>query len=226
METRHGPRTGFIFSILLVAIAAYGQLTTKNMGLGPEAARKCALQGDPDCEAKLASFYEEGRDGVPEDHAKAIMWYRKAANQGLVAAQLALATTYEGGYHVPKDYAEAAKWYRMAADRGDVQGQRSLAFFYWSGKGVPYDLIRAYMWANLAVASQQAKSQKYANDIQNGKIGTAKEKQEVIAIERKSSDAIVTSLIHVRDAIEREMTTAQVAEAQRLASSWKPVDTN
>ena len=106
----------------------HAQLTPKNMALGPEAARKCAEQGDADCQAKLGWFYENGVDGVKEDHVQAVQWYKGAAEQGHIPAQLALAATYQGGYHVPQDYAEAAKWYQRAADRGDVDAQRELAF--------------------------------------------------------------------------------------------------
>jgi TPR repeat protein len=76
---------------------AVGQMTLRNMGLKPAEARKCALHGDADCQARLGMFYEDGSDGVLEDHAEAIMWYRKAADQGLVAAEMALASIYEHG---------------------------------------------------------------------------------------------------------------------------------
>lgn len=212
--------------ILFVAIASlYAQLTPKNMGLKPEDARKCAEQGDPDCQAKLGLFYEDGADGIKEDHVQAIMWFRKAAEQGLIEAQMALAQTYEGGYHVPQDYAEAAKWYQRAAERGSVDAQREISFFYWMGKGVPKDLVRAHMWANLWVLGEQSRHQDQIDAINAGP-GTPKEKEEVIQILRGSRPELIQVAIETRSAIEREMTQAQIAEAQRLAREWKPKDAN
>ena len=51
-----------------------------------EETRVLANQGDAKAQYSLGSIYDEG-DGVPEDNARAIMWYTKAANQGDEDAQ-------------------------------------------------------------------------------------------------------------------------------------------
>ena len=56
--------------------------------------------------------------GVPQDYAEAVKWYRKAADQGYAAAQTNLGLMYAHGQGVPQDYVEAVKWYRKAADQG------------------------------------------------------------------------------------------------------------
>jgi TPR repeat protein len=209
--------------LLGAALASlYAQITLKNMSLGPEAARKCAERGDADCQAKLGWFYEDGGDGVEEDHPQAIKWYRRAAEQGLIAAQMALAATYEGGYHVPQDYAEAAKWYQAAAERGDIDGQRKIAYFYWMGKGVPRDLVRAHMWANLHAAGEQSRYQDNIRAVNAGP-GTPKEKEDVVTILKSSRPELVRLAIETRTLIEQEMTQAQIADAQRLAREWEPI---
>jgi hypothetical protein len=227
-----GSEGGVMKDVVLVALVTllgwsslYAQLTTKNAGLGPEAARKCAEQGDPDCQAKLGWFLEEGREGVKEDHVQAIKWYRRAAEQRLVVAEMALATTYEGGYHVPQDYVEAAKWYGRAAEQGDVDAQEKMAIFYWTGKGVSKDLVRAHMWANLTVVGEQSRHQEQINATSAGP-GTQKEKDEVVQIFRNSRQEPIKLAIEMRDSIEREMTPAQIMEAQRLARLWKPIQVN
>ena len=53
-----------------------------------------------------------------KDAAKAVLWYRKAAEQGIAAAQFYLGDCYENGYGVPKNSAEAIVWYRKAAEKG------------------------------------------------------------------------------------------------------------
>ena len=44
--------------------------------------RPLAERGDASAQAALGAFYENGK-GVPQDYAKAVKWYRLAAEQGL-----------------------------------------------------------------------------------------------------------------------------------------------
>ena len=46
-------------------------------------------------------------DGVPENDAEAVKWYRKAADQGDASGQYNLALMYDNGDGVPEDDAEA-----------------------------------------------------------------------------------------------------------------------
>jgi TPR repeat protein len=57
---------------------------------------------------------------VPQDHAQAILWYRKAADQGVADAQYNLGVVYESGRGVPQDYAQAHMWFNLAAAGGDA----------------------------------------------------------------------------------------------------------
>lgn len=51
------------------------------------------------------------------DFTNAVVWYRKASEQGDVPAQLTLATLLVTGQGAAKNPQEAAKWLRAAADR-------------------------------------------------------------------------------------------------------------
>jgi TPR repeat protein len=64
----------------------------------------------------LGDFYRRG-EGVSQDYAEAVNWYRKAAAQGIAAAQNNLGVCYEKGLGVPKNQAEADKWFRKAAEQ-------------------------------------------------------------------------------------------------------------
>ena len=52
-----------------------------------------------------------GREGMPQDFAEAVSWYRKAADQGYAMAQDSLGNTYAQAGE-SQDYAEAVRWYR------------------------------------------------------------------------------------------------------------------
>jgi hypothetical protein len=95
-------------------------------------------------------MYDKGR-GVPQDYAKALQWYRKAAEQGDAGAQYILGL-YEIGEGVPLDYAEVVKWSRKAAEQGVAEAQYNLGVDYKFGQGVPQDYAQAHMWFNLAAS--------------------------------------------------------------------------
>ncbi len=94
-------------------------------------------------------MYSNGQ-GVPQDYAEAVKWYRKAAEQGATEAQNSLGFMYYKGRGVPQDYAEAVKWFRKAAGQGHSRAQSNLGLMYIQGIGVPQDYVQAYMWFNLA----------------------------------------------------------------------------
>ena len=71
-------------------------------------------QQDPVWQFKQGKKYDSG-DGVEQDKAEAINWYRKSAAQGYVEAQLLLGIIYDQGIGVEQDYAEAVEWYTKAA---------------------------------------------------------------------------------------------------------------
>jgi TPR repeat protein len=53
--------------------------------------------------------------GVAQDYAEAVKWYRKAAEQHLAWAQFNLGLCYAKSDGVKQDYVEAYAWYDLAA---------------------------------------------------------------------------------------------------------------
>ena len=111
--------------------------------------KAAAEQGDAVAQNNLAVMYALG-DGVPENDAEAVKWYRKAADQGHAIAQSNLGAMYEKGNGVPENDAEAVRWYRKAADQGYAGAQHNLGGMYYAGEGVPENSIRAYVWWSMA----------------------------------------------------------------------------
>jgi hypothetical protein len=68
-----------------------------------DATRAAAKQGDAAAQASLGVRYATG-DGVPQDDAEAVRWYRLAAAQGDAGAQNNFGAMYENGEGVPQDY--------------------------------------------------------------------------------------------------------------------------
>ena len=115
------------------------------------AAGKDSSVEDAEAQYDLGFKYANG-EGVPEDDAEAVRWYRMAAEQGEAIAQFNLGVMYANGEGVPEDDAEAVRWHRMAAEQGLALAQTTLGFMYENGEGVPENYVRAYAWLNLAAA--------------------------------------------------------------------------
>ena len=63
-------------------------------------------------------MYDSG-DGVLQDYAEAVKWFRLAAEQGNASAQNNLGTMYEVGNGVLQDNIRAHMWYNIASANGD-----------------------------------------------------------------------------------------------------------
>ena len=62
-------------------------------------------------------FMYANSQGVPQDDAEAVRWYRLAADQGIARAQSNLGLLYENGEGVPQDYVQAHMWFNLSASR-------------------------------------------------------------------------------------------------------------
>jgi len=153
--------------------------------------RSLAEQGDADAQYNLGVMYGNG-DGVPRDYAEAMKWHRKAADQGNGNAQFNLGFMYDLGRGMPQSYIDAAKWYSLAANQGVAIAQFKLGVMYHHGQGVPQDYVRAHMWFSLAAL-------------------------QFPASEMENRDEAVKA----RDFVASKMTSAEIAEAQKLAREWK-----
>ena len=84
-----------------------------------------ASNDDAKAQCELGDCCYFGRS-VARDYARAVRWYRKAAEQGNAEAQQRLGFCYYYGDGVAKDYEEAANWYLKAASQGDAAAKDML----------------------------------------------------------------------------------------------------
>jgi TPR repeat protein len=157
----------------------------------------------------LADSYVLGL-GVTQDFAEAFKWYRIAADQSSAYAENVLGVAYEHGFQVAQDEAEAFRWYRRAANKiYDRPGntwihspQYNIAAMYASGRGTAQDYVRALMWFKLAIAFGDIKPP--------APLGI------------KLVDTSIYTALEQRDRLMALMTSAQIAEAEKLANEWRP----
>jgi len=92
-----------------------------------EETKRAAEQGNAGAQYNLGVMYRRG-DGVPEDDAEAVRWYRLAAEQGYARAQYNLGFMYDNGQGVPENDVEAYVWFSVAAAQGNenARGNRDI----------------------------------------------------------------------------------------------------
>ena len=105
--------------------------------------------------AARADFADAARAYDGGDYATALGEWRKLAEAGDAAAQVAIAGMYRSGEGQLPDPVRAARWYRRAADQGNAVAQMNLGEMYMLGSGVVRDRIAAYAWLSRAAAQGQ-----------------------------------------------------------------------
>jgi hypothetical protein len=120
-----------------------------------------ADQGNEYAQANLASFYRDGRGGLPQDDSEAARFYKLAADQGNADAQINLGFFHATGHGgLTKDDREAARLYKLSADQGNSDGQDNLGIFYRDGRGgLPQDDREAARLFKLAADQGNAYAQ-------------------------------------------------------------------
>jgi uncharacterized protein len=156
--------------------------------------RSLAAQGISGAKWALGLMYLEGR-GVPRDYGAALEWYRKASDQGHPLAEYDVGTMYDRGLGVTQNYVEAAKWFHRSAEQGYSRAMVNLGALYSLGEGVSQDYVEAYKWFSLAAV---------AGDY----------------LDTKQNEPVKADAARRRDEISRQMTTAQLTEAQTRVRQW------
>jgi len=159
------------------------------------------------------------------DYAAAMQLYTIAAEDGNAYAQYNLGFMYANGHGVPQSYAEAMWWYRWAAEKGHAGAQYNLGVMYDIGQGVPPDHLEAVKWYREAgrrglVEALLNLAFMYAN-------GQGVEQDYVQAYMYfnlvLSQGVKGAGVRHSRDAVAKNMTPAQIDEAEKLALEWRPL---
>ncbi len=101
--------------------------------------RPLALKGDPDAQYNMGHAYKVGR-GVKADLNVALDWYRRAMEQGHLAA----ADSYGQVLHYQGKVSEALPYLEASASRGDEKSQYLLATELFNGVNIAKDWVRAY----------------------------------------------------------------------------------
>jgi hypothetical protein len=196
-------RTALVLVLLVAATAAWADVFDDAAEAGRRRDFTTALRllqpvaegGDLRAQLAVARIYDGGY--WPRRYREAVKWYRLAAEQGDAGSQYQLGYMYLRRMGVRFDPAAAARWFLRAAEQGHWRAQIELSRMYDEGWGVPRDRPKAYMWLRIGMT--------YGNYTgRGGGRWRSTQGQSELRI------------------IARSMTAAQVAEAERLATVWRP----
>jgi TPR repeat protein len=165
-----------------------------------------------------AADFDKGlRAAQSGDFATALREFKVLAEQGNATAQYNLGIMYRNGRGVVQDYKEAVKWYRKSAEQGLALAQYNLGFMYANGRGVVQDYKEAVKWYRKSAEQGDAKAQSNLGFMYANGRGVVQDNVYAhmwfnIAASNGDTDAVKN-----RDMAAKNMTSSQMAEAQKLA---------
>jgi len=123
-----------------------------------------AKAGHAQAQLRLGLLHYHGH-GVRENDREALVWFERAARQGLAEAQFQLGNMYAYGLADPGAGADpnriAAQWHFEAARQGHAEAQYSLGILFLTGTGVERNPQEARRWIGQAAAQGHADAQAY-----------------------------------------------------------------
>ena len=166
--------------------------------------------------------YKAGMDAYDRgDYATAMREWSPLAKLGLAAAQFRLGQLYANGEGVPQDYVQARQWYEKAALQGDSSAQLNLGVLYENGNGVPKDYQLALFWYRRSAQHGNAMTLTKLGGMYehgNGVLRDVVQAQKCYILGAAGGDKLAAEL---RDSLAKQMTPAQIFQAQEQAREWK-----
>ncbi len=117
-----------------------------------------AYQDNADAQFIIGQCYYDGL-GIEKDMAKAISWFRKAADNNEPRAQYKLGLCLYNGEGAKMDKKAAMNWFLLSAGQGYAPAQNHIANCYFYGKDINADRIEAFKWYYKAAQQHYAESQ-------------------------------------------------------------------
>ena len=188
--------------------------------LDVDALSRRARLADAEAQYMLARTYRMGRD-APQDDELAVLWYRRAAEQGHAGAQAMLGRMYFFAQGLPRDVAAAATWYRRAAEQGHAMAQFWLGDMHSSGNA-PQDQAIAATWYRRAAEQGHAMAQWGLGRVYAQGRGVPQDDVEAVAWYALAATGLPGARSSYEDAVAR-LDPAAAAEARRRALAFQPV---
>ena len=147
---------------------------------------------------------------------------RKLAEAGNADAQNRLGLLYTAGLGIPQNYERAKRWFTRAAEQGHAGAQVNVGTLYLVGHGFYQSDQQALFWFRNAAEQNEALAFAKLGLLYARGQGVPRDIIQAHMWYNLSAAHRLGQAAELRDALAKQMTPAQIAEAQRLAREWKP----
>jgi len=121
------------------------------------------------------------------------------------------------------DYVEAAKQWRPLAEEGDALAQYNLGLLYLDGHGVPQSLAEAANWFRRAAEQDYTEAQHNLGAMYGSGQGVKRDYVQAYKWLNICAAKGNAGCVAQRDLVAKKLKPAQIAEAQRLATEFRPL---
>ena len=147
---------------------------------------------------------------------------RKLAQGGDAKAQNELGLLYYEGKGVPQNHKKAKEWFDKAVEQGHTGAQVNLGTLYLRGEGAPQSSQMALFWFSRAAGHEDALALAKLGLMYAQGRGVLQDYIQAHMWYNLSAARGEARSADARDALAKQMTLTQIAEAQRLAREWRP----
>lgn len=216
-------RTATVFAVMVITVA--GPLAAAPND-GANEAQIEDRSGDAEAGGLMATL-RSYTDSIGAGVSAAWDSVMPPAESGLGTIEALIGDAYYYGHGVSRDYTEAARWYRRSAEHGNAMAQSTLGDIYYYGRGVPQDFLEAAHWWQLAADQGVAVAQlnlgvMYANGDGVPQDYVKSHFYTNLAAARLPPGQDRDIAVKNRDIVGKLMNPGQIAEAQRMARTWRP----
>lgn len=180
---------------------------------------KAAEKGDARSQWILAGLYERGI-GVTASQSEALRWYKASATQGNADAMFRVGQICGRGEGVAQDRNEATRWYLKAAEQGHIEASYYMGYRYQHGKGATQNFPEAVRWYSKAAESGNVEAMHGLGSLYLLGQGVPQNQVEAYKWFNLAAVSGQKEFTQSRDRLAKKLSSAQLAEGQKLASEW------
>ena len=169
-----------------------------------------------------------GNSAIEDPRANAVPFeestreLRQLAEGGDASAQNKLGLLYYEGKGVPQNHRKAKEWFDKAVEQGHTGAQVNLGTLYLRGEGAPQSSQMALFWFARAAAHEDPLAFAKLGMMYSQGRGVLQDFIQAHMWYNLSAAHGEERSAEARDELAKQMTFAQIAEAQRLAREWRP----
>jgi uncharacterized protein len=209
-----------LFIILLGVVFIYEKDNKNEPSI--DELKMLANQGDMDAQNKLGAAYFNGK-GVEKNITEAQRWFTVSAQKGYAKAQHNLGIMYYTGQGMPQNPSEALNWFNKAASQGLADAQYNLGVMNYKGEGITQNYPEAFKLYSQAAQKGHALAQYNLGLMYLAGNSIPKDSVKAYMWLSLAAGQKVPEAVKNRDYLDTKMAPAQLENARKLASDWKPI---